>query len=513
MSDAHHRIRSQRWVVHTSSAENAFAWRKFLRSHGEEVLLPVFERAFDEATDGDRVLRIPKIELKIEIGPEDSLTEKLRGTVLDQLRDHLPKSLREEPRSPEKSSGWREFTVRESRFTALLHYLRTGAVAWHAMSASGSETVTALAETSRDERGRLLDHLRTHDEAAPFYFRLLEIQPLEKSLSWVDALSDRIPEQIRQDVVQWITLLLTAGQRYLHRHARLHLASVLLSESLSRRGGSLLQEAFSAAAEALPPGERPAYDQFVSSLPAPAPFPWRREDPGIRRGDESPSPLFQTNGAMQEPLPSVEADSRNVAGLSSPGAFAVEPGRGLSAPASGSPAETGPAADLFPLAVHQAGLVLLHPFITRFFEYTGVKEKGAPRLLPFALPRAAALLFFAASGREEVHEYEIGLVKVLLGLRPETPLPVCEGLLRPEDRDQAEALLQSVIGHWGALKNTSLQGLRSSFLDRRALLREEEKGWRLQVERKPFDMLLDHLPWSITVIKLPWMKRPMYTEW
>src|SRR5436853_369125 len=84
----------------------------------------------------------------------------------------------------------------------------------------------------------------------------------------------------------------------------------------------------------------------------------------------------------------------------------------------------------------------------------------APQLIPSALPRAAALLHFIATGREELYEFELGIIKVLLGLRLETPLAVSEGLLVREDREECDALLRAAIGHWNALKTTSIDGLR-----------------------------------------------------
>ncbi|ACM22082.1 hypothetical protein Geob_3744 [Geotalea daltonii FRC-32] len=168
--------------------------------------------------------------------------------------------------------------------------------------------------------------------------------------------------------------------------------------------------------------------------------------------------------------------------------------------------------DLFPLSVGQAGLILLHPFLPRFFDATGIATSEKV-LLPSERARAAALLHFCATGSDEVYEFELALTKILLGLDPEVPLPVCEGLLAQKERDESEALLRAVVSHWMALKNTSIEGFRSAFLQRRGLLRKEEYGWRLNVERRPFDMLLEHLPWSMGIVKLPWMKIPVYVEW
>jgi hypothetical protein len=163
--------------------------------------------------------------------------------------------------------------------------------------------------------------------------------------------------------------------------------------------------------------------------------------------------------------------------------------------------------------VHHAGLVLLHPYLSRFFESTGVKEAGQPALVPAQVPRAAALLHLLARGEGEVFELELDFIKVLLGLPIEAPLPVSEGLLLASDREEVEGLLSAVIGHWRALRSTSVKGLRGSFLQRPGLLREEERGFRLQVEPAPFDMLLGQLPWGIGTVKLSWMKKALFTEW
>lgn len=168
---------------------------------------------------------------------------------------------------------------------------------------------------------------------------------------------------------------------------------------------------------------------------------------------------------------------------------------------------------VLPLSVRHAGLVLLHPFLSRFFESTGVREEGQAELDPALLPRAAALLHLLASGEEEPYELELGFIKILLGLRPGEPLPVAGGLLRESDREEAEALLQAVIGHWSVLKKTSVHGLRQSFLQRNGLLREQDHGFLLQVEPESFDVLLGHLPWGIGTVKLPWMTKPIFTDW
>ncbi|HET9439501.1 MAG TPA: contractile injection system tape measure protein, partial [Longimicrobiales bacterium] len=152
-----------------------------------------------------------------------------------------------------------------------------------------------------------------------------------------------------------------------------------------------------------------------------------------------------------------------------------------------------------------------HPFIVPLFERTGLLQDDV--LTPLNLPRAAALLHYAATGRTDVHEFELGLIKVLLGMEPASAMPLAEGLLTQADTEEVDALLQSVVEHWSVLRGTSLDALRSSFLQRHGLLARIEAGWRLRVEPAAFDLLLAHLPWGFSLIKLPWLTDVVHVEW
>jgi hypothetical protein len=74
-------------------------------------------------------------------------------------------------------------------------------------------------------------------------------------------------------------------------------------------------------------------------------------------------------------------------------------------------------------------------------------------------------------------------------------------------------LLKNVISHWGALKNTSPDGLREVFLQRNGKLMIKDETATLQVERKSYDVLLEKLPWNISKVKLPWFKKIIFLEW
>jgi hypothetical protein len=161
------------------------------------------------------------------------------------------------------------------------------------------------------------------------------------------------------------------------------------------------------------------------------------------------------------------------------------------------------------LYTNQAGLVLLHPFLPRFFEVLGITD-GEKLLQP---ERAPGLLYFLATGQPLAPEYELTLPKILCNLPLNTPLPADIGIT-PQEQDEAITLLEAVIRHWPALRNTSPDGLRGNFLNRLGKLSPyPDGGWLLQVENQTHDLLLDQLPWSIAMLKLPWMPHLLRVEW
>lgn len=161
--------------------------------------------------------------------------------------------------------------------------------------------------------------------------------------------------------------------------------------------------------------------------------------------------------------------------------------------------------------ITNSGAVLLAPFLPRLFERLGLTEANA-FIDRDAAERAVHCLQFLVDGSLSSPEYRLVLNKLLCGVRP--GLPIRTGIeLAVDEKQQLEGLLQAVIHHWGSLGNTSIDGLRESFLQRSGRLQRINQAWQLSVEGKPYDMLLDALPWSYSTIRLAWMDRPIYVEW
>ncbi|HEX5336880.1 MAG TPA: contractile injection system tape measure protein, partial [Gallionella sp.] len=161
--------------------------------------------------------------------------------------------------------------------------------------------------------------------------------------------------------------------------------------------------------------------------------------------------------------------------------------------------------------IANAGAVLLTPYLPQLFRMLdlmdGPKFKDAR-----SAERAIHLLQFAVNERCDSPEFLLVLNKILCGVVSRVPIVrEIEPLAR--EKETIEGMLRAVIGNWSILGNTSVQGLRESFLQRRGRLQLKEEGWHLKVEQRGIDVLIDRLPWSISIIRHPWMTRPVFVEW
>ncbi len=121
-------------------------------------------------------------------------------------------------------------------------------------------------------------------------------------------------------------------------------------------------------------------------------------------------------------------------------------------------------------------------------------------------------LHFLATGNENAFEGNLVFEKFLCGV----PLKMSvqkQSLLTDLIKNEANELLNEVVRHWAALKNTSADGLRQMFIQRDGKLFQENDKYKLIVERKAQDFLLERLSWNIAVIKLPWISNILFTEW
>ncbi|MBB5636876.1 hypothetical protein HDE68_002789 [Pedobacter cryoconitis] len=163
------------------------------------------------------------------------------------------------------------------------------------------------------------------------------------------------------------------------------------------------------------------------------------------------------------------------------------------------------------LYVGNAGLVLLHPFLSTYFTRLNLMEKGKFINLE-ARARAVHLLQYLACKTTENPEHELVLNKILCNYPIQEPLPL-EVLISEQEISLSAELLQVAIERAGKLSSSSADGFRVSFLQRDGALTETAEEWTLRVDQRGYDLILQTLPWAFGMIKFQWMDKPIIVEW
>ena len=161
--------------------------------------------------------------------------------------------------------------------------------------------------------------------------------------------------------------------------------------------------------------------------------------------------------------------------------------------------------------VANAGVVLLHPFLHRLFIRLNLLDKGnfiSDRLHQKAL----YLLHYLATGSTAAEEHELLIAKIVCAARED--MVVEKNIDIPSlDLEELDDMIAAAIQQWDKLKSASVAALREGFLQRNGKLLKRNGCLYLQVEKSAIDILLDYLPWNLSMIKLPWMKEILRVEW
>ena len=166
---------------------------------------------------------------------------------------------------------------------------------------------------------------------------------------------------------------------------------------------------------------------------------------------------------------------------------------------------------LDPIFIKNAGLIILSPYLGLLFQKCGLTDSEG-FIDEESKFKAVHLLEYAATGNTGKEEHELVINKLLCGMDVTEPVER-NVTLTDGDKETVNGLLSAITQQWTPLKGTSIDGLRTSFLQRDGKLEEEEEQYFLKIEQKAFDMLLDQIPWNISQIKLSWMEKILLIEW
>ncbi len=161
--------------------------------------------------------------------------------------------------------------------------------------------------------------------------------------------------------------------------------------------------------------------------------------------------------------------------------------------------------------IHNAGMVICAPYIPQLFQVLGL-TKSNEFTSDLSMTKALMLGHYLATGEVEVEEHQLPLVKLLCGVPISTTF-ITGITLSEKEQMRANELLKAVINNWSRMGNVSPQGFQNAFLQREGKLSMQRQQWRLQVEQRPHDLILQTLPWNIRMIKTSLMQEIINVEW
>lgn len=157
------------------------------------------------------------------------------------------------------------------------------------------------------------------------------------------------------------------------------------------------------------------------------------------------------------------------------------------------------------------GVILLHPFLNEMFIKLDL-IKGSAFKTHKTRSKGVLLIHYLASGKEDISLDEMEFPMLFCDFPANLQLDLSTKLSQ-RDKEESNRVIQVAIEHWKALKTTSPNGLRSGFLMRNGNLKKGKNNWKILMEKKSIDVLLDQLPWNLHMIKLPWQNHFWTVEW
>ena len=497
----------------TSKLETAHSIRNNIDVFLNNELFPRLELLFDEYDFEDGIIRLNELtlDLSIEKGHDfGNLPTEIYRQLKEKIDQQIPfqKELRidyAENSEAEKQNVRRISAAQNSR-NVFLFFLENGYLSWYGKEEQiDSFTLSEIWEKNLDNRA---------------FFR-----ELDRILGTNETASDRFILQFQDE-----TITAYLRRKNLRIHAETS-AILKISQNLDKDGRRIFLKLLIRLAHDDFPGVSKTFDRLIfgvmmeekrvsrkTNIPEIEQFKklFQRilpetsvQDSVLEKIDlliEGQSSVSNLSGKSEEQSPEkkMKIDDEKLEDKTIPGNLATEHSSKFQ-PQQFLDKNEGE------IGVQNAGLILLHPFLKQFFTTTGIIGKQGI-LAHENFDVAVQSLHFLATGNENTFEGNLVFEKFLCGVPLKMPVQK-QSLLTEQIKNEANELLFEVVRHWAALKNTSADGLREAFIQRDGKLFQEDDKYKLIVERKAQDILLERLSWNIAVIKLPWISNILFTEW
>ncbi|MDT7828240.1 contractile injection system tape measure protein [Pricia sp. S334] len=491
--DNGHLIGKQVMELEIRDSKNSYALQQRVSDLVWNALVPEMERLFDRLVAPDEIVRLSRLELdlgviSLEKKEMKDLVARIIGLMEARCTEAIQRTTREDRTSRTERLRPVHQPIRGHHFNLWLYWLEHGSLPPYAV-APRPDWLNGVLETLALEDGAI-EQLRSLAKDRPLVLHRLVLQhDLEILKSLVELYTGHsqtdLPDFFRE-LRSWRAGWRAKARQPAWRTLETELWKSVFQQVVLRR--------------AKPSGS----DLMQTLVRHPELWPYKSEFIGKPKRYAQRYPLlFKTFQKIKED----DEGNENRVPAHRPGSQIKEKG-----PATPRTEVRESMDDLVvPQFLSHAGMVLLHPLLKRFFEKLGLLEDTGFKDFERQC-RAVLLLHDLAGGGEKTADYALVLPKFLCGMP--VNLPIDHTLrLTAFEKDEGTQLLQAVIDHWGVLGNTSPDGLREGFLQREGKLIREAAGWKLFVEQKALDVLLDRLPWNLGLVKLPWMKELLYVEW
>lgn len=168
-------------------------------------------------------------------------------------------------------------------------------------------------------------------------------------------------------------------------------------------------------------------------------------------------------------------------------------------------------------AVNNAGLVLFGPYLPMLCKRMDILDNNLSfKTMDNRIHFIFALQYLAYGEQREWNEEELYLNKVYAGMiDTNEPLPRTYQL-SDADITLLDSMFEMILRNWDKMRNTSPSGFRNAFILRKGIVEKDDKDkrfWKVKVEQKAFDILLDSLPWGYKMQPFRWMEEIIRVEW
>lgn len=449
--------------------------------------LPALEQLLDEHSTAGDVIIIDKIECDITIDGSE-----LNDTLIKKIMAQLEKQLLDRGVHESSGNSPKALSIQQRFIKTLLFYLKNGHLPWWATIASKQELNEMVLSLSGTEM---------HPADITGFLALLKTENV------VRRICNDFDDEAFWEVLKWLPL-------YNQHIAVIELwkkdYSVIVKESYSSRSSIYFPFVYKKnILKALAANDTPVLTGHIVELSELFVNFFTIEEL-VTLPVKSISKI--NDPVLKARLKFIETQEQQITQKAKqnkdiePDESAIEPKKKKEAPADDEEKEDKPAVE--PMYIKNSGLVIIASYLGMFFNKLGLVKDGGIT----DTTRAITLLHYIASGDTLFAEFEVTLPKLLCGVDIEEAVK-SKYEITPEDAEEVDELLKAVIANWPVLKNTSPDGLRSAFLMRDGKLAFKGNSYQLKVQEQAIDVLVQHLPWSISMIKLSWMKHLLIVDW